>query len=313
VSARSYLVRLGKVTLSSALALGLVASQAEALGPLERNHPVVAQGMKAYEEGRYDDALAAFEAAQRERPDAPQLDLNRGDALYKLKRLEEARLAYERAAGRGDPSLQQRSLFNLGNTLATLGKRSEALAAYRKALLLDPKDAQARRNLELLLKNEEPPKPNPEQPDGGSDAGTPPPDGGTEPDGGGDRGSAGSDGGSDGGPDGGADGGSPESDGGADGGADGGTDGGQAGADGGTDAGGSGPQDEKREVDGGAPPEQSEQAQEGEASDAGIAKGQRLSEDEAKRLLDSMKESERSLQLWRFQKKKPRTQNEKDW
>ena len=44
------------------VALGLLgAPTAHALGPLERNPPKVAEGLTAYDEGRYDDALQAFD------------------------------------------------------------------------------------------------------------------------------------------------------------------------------------------------------------------------------------------------------------
>ena len=86
-----------RAAVCAGLSLGLLG-----MGPLERNHPSVARGIEAYEAGRYDEALSAFEAAEREHPAAAELDLNRGDALYRLKRLEEAKAAYERAAARGD-------------------------------------------------------------------------------------------------------------------------------------------------------------------------------------------------------------------
>jgi hypothetical protein len=40
---------------------------------------------------------------------------------------------------------------------------------------------------------------------------------------------------------------------------------------------------------------------------------QGMSKDEAEKLLDAMKQNEKNLQLWKFQKQKARQQNEKDW
>src|SRR6185369_1082872 len=88
--------------------LVLTPRTALALGPFEKNHPRVEEGMAAYEAGRFDDALAAFESARRELPD---------------------------------------------NAMAELGQPKDAIAAYRKALLLDPKDDLARHNLEVVLRD----------------------------------------------------------------------------------------------------------------------------------------------------------------
>ena len=42
-------------------------SSAWAAGPLEVDHPRVAEGRAAYDAGKYEEALAAFEAAKKER------------------------------------------------------------------------------------------------------------------------------------------------------------------------------------------------------------------------------------------------------
>ncbi|MBM4378854.1 MAG: aerotolerance regulator BatC, partial [Deltaproteobacteria bacterium] len=45
--------------------------------------------------------------------------------------------------------------------------------------------------------------------------------------------------------------------------------------------------------------------------DGGVSTG--MDRDRAEKLLDSMKQNEKNLQLWRFQQKRPRRANEKDW
>src|SRR6185295_7082244 len=62
----------------------LTPGTALALGPFEKNHPRVEEGMQAYEAGRFDDALTAFESARRELPDNAVVEFDRGNALYKL-------------------------------------------------------------------------------------------------------------------------------------------------------------------------------------------------------------------------------------
>lgn len=318
------------------LALGLaLPSGAGAAGLLEKEHPLVQQGRQAYEAGRFEDALSAFEQAKKERPNDLAVEFNRGDALMKLGRYDEAQQAFQRVAdAKEPPELRQKATYNLGNVHAATGNTREALKAYRRALTMDPADTQARHNYEVLLRNLPPPQKG--SPDGGTDGGQ---DGGG-PDAGQDAGQqdggtpedAGQDGGSDGGMDAGMDGGMDggQEDGGQ--GDAGPPDGGQGDAgqgdggqeDGGSDAGqgdggpGDGGEGDGGQGDGGQGEEEgteSDGGTEGEAEsvDAGMSQ-EEIERQEAERLLDAMKQNEKNLQLWRFQqKKRPRNPNEKDW
>ncbi|MGQ0508705.1 MAG: vWA domain-containing protein [Myxococcaceae bacterium] len=300
--------RTSRAAAASALLFVLWAPSAHALGPFEKNHPKVDEGTAAYEAGRYEEALKAFDEAKRALPSSAAVEFNRGNALFRLGRHEEARAAFERAQETDKGSLKQKAYYNLGNTLAQLNKAKEAIAAYRKALLMDPKDRDARHNLEVVLRKLPPPSPS--SPDGGTDGG---------------GGDGGSDGGSDaGGPpqasdggqgDGGqGDGGSPQSKAKMDGGGQG--DGGMP--DGGSDAGensgrGDG-QPEKGDAGANDPGNEDERdGGEAETRDGGEGAEARISKEEAEKLLDSMKQNEKNLQLWRFQQKKKRKSNAKDW
>jgi tetratricopeptide (TPR) repeat protein len=280
------------VGMSGLLAFG---PKAFGLGPLQRNHPLVERGLKAYEDGHYDEALQAFDEAKKELPSSAVLEFNRGNALYKLGRKDEAKDAYRRVSETERSDLKEKDYYNLGNTFAELGSAKEAIGAYRRALTLDPKDEDARHNLEVVLRNLPPPQSKPDAGTAGPpDAGPPDAgDGGNSADGGGDGGSDAGDAGMDGG----------QSPGGGDGGR----------GDGGTDAGQSqqqSPQGDPHE-DGGTDAG-NEQADEG-GMDAGFLGEAKLSKEEAERMLDSMKQNEKNLQLWKFQQRKPRKQNEKDW
>jgi len=297
-----------------------------ASGLLEADHPLVAEGRAAYEAGKYEEALAAFEAAKKERPDDAAVEFNRAVALAQLGRVAEAKSAFQRVAEAKQPELQQKAWYNLGNVHAGMGERKEALTSYRKALKLDPSDALARHNYEVVLRNLPPPQQK-GGPDGGTDGGgggdggrpDAGPDGGQKGDGGRpvdggvDGGDGGSDAGSgqDGGSDGGTDGGG--GDGGSDGGADGGQQGegqGDGGSDAGTDAGSAEGEGDGR--DGGADGGTESEEQSVEESDGGMSP-EDIDRQEAERLLDAMKQNEKNLQLWRFQQKKQRKPNEKDW
>ena len=307
---RRSMIRHGLLWVALACGSAVMGSgKARAMGPFEKNHPTVEQGRKAYEQGDYAEALRQFDAAAKELPGSASLEFNRGNALFKLGRMEDANQAYHRALETPRSDLKEKDYYNLGNVWAQMGNTKEAVTAYRKALTLDPTDEEARHNLEVMLRDLDRPKP--------------PPDGGTstERDGGTDGGSP--DGGRDGGS---ADGGSGQGSsrrGAQDGGQDGGTgDGGSSNPDGGT-----GPQDPTRSnrPDGGSqPPEEQdageapmpdggEQEPEEPLPDGGSMQGLKLNQQDVERLLDSMKQDEKNLQLWRFQQKKPRRENEKDW
>lgn len=307
------------------LVIGLFAGPAQAAGPLEKNHPEVELGTQAYEQQKFDEALIHYDAALREKPSDPRAHYNRGLALHKLNRNEEAKAAFMAAMELDRTGeLAGKLHYNLGNVAAAMGEKKEAVKQYRAALKKNPDDQLARHNLEVLLKNL-PPEQNQGQDGGAPDAGGH--DGG-KPD-------AGPDGGvTDGGSDAGApDGGRPDGggDAGMDGGMDGGVDGGQNGGDGGQGDGGSGDggQGEKEQQgDGGS---QQDTPGDGgsdggsESKDAGVDQqqgqpellpdgGVDLDKKDAEKLLDSLKSTEKNLQLWRFKQKTPKSDpNGKDW
>jgi hypothetical protein len=259
------------------LGMCLLASPAEAFNPFKRDDPRVSSGNELYNQGKYDEALRAYEDAQREIGSSAELAFDRGNALFKLGRNAEAREAYLSALSAVDSKLKAQDYYNMGNALWELEKKDEAAQSYERALLLDPSLEQARHNLALLLT---PPPP----PDAGE------PDGGNQGDGGSDAGSDGGSGG--GGKDGGSDGGSPP-------------DGG------GSDAG----QEQNQKPDGGQSNDGGQQPppQQPHAQDAG-AKPQPLDKLEAEQLLDALRQREKNLQLWKFRQKQQRTKDaDKDW
>lgn len=333
---------------AAAVALTLVPGPAWAFSLLEKADPQVEQANRDYASGNYEKALEGYEAATRDRPDSAALQFNRGNALHKLGKNAEAKDAYTRALTADDQNLKARDLYNLGNALAAMKQNDEAIRAYRKSLRLEPQNADARHNLEVLLLDRDRPKGPKDSPDGGTgDGGRPKPpdsgnpDAGPPPDAGMDAGAG--DGGSPNQPDGGQDGGGSDggaSDGGRDGGTDAGADGGgNSGTDGGRDGGGldGGASDGGRDggMDGGARDSGSDDGSSGRGADGGADGGddggsgemdatlpdggelppqKPVSEQEAERLLDSMRRNEKNLQMWKF---KPKVRNnrhvDKDW
>jgi Ca-activated chloride channel family protein len=301
------------LALAFALAVAVLAALvpgAARAGLLEGNHPKVQQGTEAFQKGDWEGALKAYEEAQRELPNSPELMYDLGDVYMKLKRTDDARRSYEAALSKAGDSLKPRDYFNLGNSLVELDQKADAINAYRQALKLDPHFEPARHNLEVLLRKKEPPKNGPPSPmDGGlpPDAGQ---DGGTDaghasdagkgkdtPDAAQERDGGASDGGSDK-----SDGGSSDAGGKGDGGH---GDGGQSDAS--TDGGGK----DNSSADGGSP--------DASTRDGGTMQSDQKNEPppkqvDVKRLLDAARRNEKQFLMQQHDKKvKPRARPEKDW
>jgi tetratricopeptide (TPR) repeat protein len=99
--------------------------KALALDP-DQTEAVNMQGILLHKEGRYDEAVAAFERAEAlGHPAAPS---NRGNSLLDLGRMEEALKAHEKAAER-DPT-HPGALYNLALTRLRLGDWERGWPAY---------------------------------------------------------------------------------------------------------------------------------------------------------------------------------------
>ncbi|MDT8287329.1 MAG: VWA domain-containing protein, partial [Elusimicrobiales bacterium] len=130
----------------AALLIAFMAAGARA-GPAEKEAKI---GNELYEEGEYDTALEHFSKAGELAPDDARMKFNAGAALYRLDDYERAREAFEGAAGTGE-KFRSRALFNAGNALFKAGDYAGAVESYKKAILADPADDNARYNLQKAL------------------------------------------------------------------------------------------------------------------------------------------------------------------
>ncbi len=146
---RSPRVRLG--TLGMLLLVSVLLSGCTALlgTPVYR---AVAEGNRLYAEGRYEEALAAYDRAAAVDPKSPAIAYNRGLALHRLNRYNEAYRAIVAAINEAsDVQLVGRMEFAAGNTAVMLETWTDARDRYVAVLHLDPTDAAAKANLELVL------------------------------------------------------------------------------------------------------------------------------------------------------------------
>jgi tetratricopeptide (TPR) repeat protein len=124
------------------------------------------KGIDAYRQEKFAAALEQFLSARGLKPASQQLLNNTAAALYQLKKYQEAADEFSRV----DPAklgAQAAALYyNLGNAYFRLGQFPKALESYKRCLLKNPDDIQAKKNFELTLKKirEQQQQPQPDQP-----------------------------------------------------------------------------------------------------------------------------------------------------
>ncbi len=116
------------------------------------------RGEQLYADGEFAASSAAFEQSLAA-DSTPVHAFNAGNALYRMRRYEDAAKRY-RLALAGTPELRQRGAFNLGNALLRAAENAPerpdllrgSIRAYEEALRLAPSDADAKWNLEVALR-----------------------------------------------------------------------------------------------------------------------------------------------------------------
>lgn len=96
------------------------------------------QGRQALEDKKYDEAADKFDDPYR-----------RGVAQYRAGKYDEAAKSFAQAAR---PEVQESARYNLGNAQLLSGKVKDAIDTYEQVLKRDPKNENARYNLEIAKK-----------------------------------------------------------------------------------------------------------------------------------------------------------------
>jgi Ca-activated chloride channel family protein len=108
------------------------------------------EGRKAYEKGDYQKAEEYFRQKASGAKKDPDPAYSLGGALYRQGKYDQAGSAFEDAVGKGQDLSS--GWYNLGNSYFRLDRFKDAIQAYEKALSLDPKDEDAKFNMELAKK-----------------------------------------------------------------------------------------------------------------------------------------------------------------
>lgn len=146
-------------TATAVLLIGLLSSAGFGPGDLER-------GNRLYREGRYAEAVEAYQSALEDGEATPELQYNLGTALLRLGRYDEAERHLQAALSGVDAEVRRRSFFNLGSRYLEEARAQgadpqaaesleAAIEAYKRALRLQPRDDDAKWNLELALREQQ--------------------------------------------------------------------------------------------------------------------------------------------------------------
>ncbi len=129
------------------------------------NRAYCSTGEEAFARGDYVQASEYYQKRLDKSPEDPQLQYNYGTAAYKNNMFDEAAEAFTKALKSDDVKLQEKAYYNRGNSQYQKGQESQqadpkatieqwhkALDSLQAAMNLDPKDADARHNHELIKK-----------------------------------------------------------------------------------------------------------------------------------------------------------------
>jgi len=133
----------------------------------EKPEPNVVAGNALAAENDLEGALKAYEAAKVPEGgtadaalalDRASVNLRRGDPEAAPRALADSTKALQQ----GDSSLKPLAAYDLGYALEQSGRPEDAINAYTQALALDPADVDSKVNLELLLREEQRKKKEPQ-------------------------------------------------------------------------------------------------------------------------------------------------------
>lgn len=118
-------------------------------------------GEQLYKQKQYEAATKQFQKLLLKDPQSAKLQSNLACSLYQTKNLDEALTHWQTALkSTDDPLLSSRINYNIGNHYFNANQLDKAIEHYKTALRLNPDDLAAKHNLEVALKQQDPPPPS---------------------------------------------------------------------------------------------------------------------------------------------------------
>lgn len=114
---------------------------------------ILREGNDLYKEKKFDEAEVRYKKALEENPSYEKANFNLANAMYQQKRFKEALPSYELVAKVSkDKNTKAQAFHNMGNVFLNEKQLDKAIAAYKDALRINPKDEETRHNLALAQK-----------------------------------------------------------------------------------------------------------------------------------------------------------------
>jgi tetratricopeptide (TPR) repeat protein len=116
------------------------------------------KGQQLYEAGKFLEAYEAYQRVLRQEG-GPEVRYNTGNTLYRLRQYTEAAKTWRESLN-GPRDLREQVFFNMGNAYVRAAEDANPLSryldraveTYEEALRIDPRDQDAKWNLELALR-----------------------------------------------------------------------------------------------------------------------------------------------------------------
>ena len=143
----------GKRRYASAILVLMLVSTIPTQAQSDRSN--IREGNRLFRSGKHADSEVSYRKAMEKNPRNPQAAYNLGNALFAQKKDSAAVVAYQSGV-QLEPSAIRKAMgyHNMGVVCQSHKMFSEAIEAYKNALRLNPKDDEARYNLELCKKQQ---------------------------------------------------------------------------------------------------------------------------------------------------------------
>ena len=143
----------GKRRYSSAMTLLMLMTAMAANAQNDRDY--IREGNRNFRSGKFAEAEVSYRKSIEKNPRNPQAAYNLGNALFAQKKDSAAVVAYESGVQLETSAIRKSMGYhNMGVICQSHKMFSEAIEAYKNALRLNPKDDEARYNLEICKKQQ---------------------------------------------------------------------------------------------------------------------------------------------------------------
>jgi len=121
-------------------------------GNAQAGTDAIRTGNRYFKKGEYQKAVPEYQRAVAQDPANPVARYNLGNAQFRSNQYSQAEKEYEEAVtATNDKDFSQKANYNKGVALSKQKKLLESIEAYKKAVTLNPADADARFNLQKAL------------------------------------------------------------------------------------------------------------------------------------------------------------------